>query len=125
MPKKTTVFSENLKHYRKLHKFTQQEFAKALGISRNTYAQYENAYYAPDLALLVKIAGHLSCSVTDLLTEHDEAGTALVPDIMERDREFLATYNKLDQEDKELFDNFLSFVEENSTAAKKLNTKAI
>ena len=125
MPKQATVLSQNLKYYRMLRKYTQQEFANVLGISRNTYAQYENGYSAPDLAMLVKISGNLSCSVTDLLIEHDENGTLLLPEILERDREFIATYNRLDDDDKKLFVNYLSFIEENYSTCKRANTKAI
>ena len=37
-----TIFGENLKHYRKLHKITQEELSEKLGITPNHLSRIEN-----------------------------------------------------------------------------------
>ena len=45
-----------LKELREKEKITQSELAKELGISQNTYSQYETGARQPSLEMLVKLA---------------------------------------------------------------------
>ncbi|MCX2854239.1 MULTISPECIES: helix-turn-helix domain-containing protein [Bacillus] len=64
------MFSERLKKIRKL-KYSQQEMADFLGITRQGYGKYETGKAEPDLATLNKISDILGVS-TDYLIKGDE-----------------------------------------------------
>ena len=49
-------YTERLKKLREFEKLNQSELAKELGISQNTYSQYETGARQPSLEMLVKLA---------------------------------------------------------------------
>jgi len=49
-------YLERLKSLREKEKMTQSEIAKELGISQNTYSQYETGVRQPSLEILAKLA---------------------------------------------------------------------
>ena len=49
-------YTERLKKLREFEKLNQSELAKELGISQNTYSQYETGSRQPSLEMLVKLA---------------------------------------------------------------------
>ena len=58
-----------LQFLRELRDWKQQDVAKALGVSRSTYANYESGRRAPDLSILMNLADIYGISL-DELTGH-------------------------------------------------------
>jgi putative transcriptional regulator len=52
--------------YRSKKNVTQEEFAKAIGVSRQTVIALEKGNYAPSVLLALKIAKYFGVSVEDL-----------------------------------------------------------
>lgn len=50
------MFAENLKKYRKLSGFRQDDIAKIIGLDRSAYAYYESGKTEPSIDNLKKIA---------------------------------------------------------------------
>lgn len=67
MKKEYTAFNKNLKTYREKTGISATEFAKLLGISKNTYMPYETQNREPSFAILIKIANLLNISVDELI----------------------------------------------------------
>lgn len=59
-------FYQYLTALRKKRGYTQAQMAKALGISRSTYANYEAGKRSPDLVMLERISQVLECSIDEL-----------------------------------------------------------
>lgn len=67
-------FGENLRRLRIGRGFrTQDEFARALGVTVFTVNRYERGRYVPGFDRLTELAMLLDCSVTDLLPNGEEA----------------------------------------------------
>jgi len=66
-------FAEKLKELRSQQKISQEELAKALGVSRSTIAGYETKSREPDLSTLVKIAAFFNVSVDYLLDSSEDS----------------------------------------------------
>lgn len=60
-------FSTNLIFLRKQKGLTQEKVATALGLKRNTYANYESEHSQPDILTLLNIASNFGISVDDFL----------------------------------------------------------
>ena len=61
------LLSTRLKELRKLHGYTQDYVASALGIVRQTYSHYETGKRTPNSEILFKLAGLYNIFVDDLL----------------------------------------------------------
>ncbi|MFJ7666823.1 helix-turn-helix transcriptional regulator [Lysinibacillus sp. NPDC097195] len=61
-----TAFTTQIKKYRLLKDFTQEELAQRVGVRRETIMRLENAKYNPSLELAVRIAIELDASIDDL-----------------------------------------------------------
>lgn len=66
-------FAEKLKELRSQQKISQEELAKAIGVSRSTIAGYETKSREPDLSTLVKIATYFNVSVDYLIDSSEDA----------------------------------------------------
>lgn len=55
-----------IKELRKQHKITQDEFAKALGVTRQTVISLENGKYNASLLLAHKIAAYFGKSIEEI-----------------------------------------------------------
>jgi transcriptional regulator with XRE-family HTH domain len=64
---KTHKIRENLKLLRKRLKRSQEEVARALGITRSAYNSYENGIAEPGITLIIKLSEYFSVSVDKLL----------------------------------------------------------
>ena len=64
---------ERLKFLRENEKITQSELAKELGISQNTYSQYETGARQPSLETLIKLAKFYFVSTDYILGLTDDA----------------------------------------------------
>ena len=62
-----TLLLQRLKELRKLHNYTQDYVASALGIVRQTYSHYETGKRTPSPEILFKLAGLYNISVDDLM----------------------------------------------------------
>ena len=62
-----SLISQRLKELRKLHNYTQDYVASALGIVRQTYSHYETGKRTPNSEILFKLAGLYNISVDDLM----------------------------------------------------------
>ena len=58
---------KRLKELRKAHSYRQEDVAAALGIVRQTYANYEQGIRTPDAEILYKLAGFYNIPVGDLM----------------------------------------------------------
>lgn len=63
----------NIKVLRAMHDITQEQLARALGVSRQTVIAIENDKYLPSLILAFKIAAYFKVKIEDVfLFEGDE-----------------------------------------------------
>lgn len=64
----------NLEKLRKEYKVSQQDFAKYLGVTRQTISSLENGRYNPSILLAMKIARYFGKNVEEVFiyTEEDE-----------------------------------------------------
>ena len=60
-------FKSNINSLRKSKGLTQEKAATALGLKRNTYANYESGHSEPDIDTIIKIASFFGINVSDLL----------------------------------------------------------
>lgn len=63
------MLRSNLKYLREKKKLAQDKIAKMLGVSRSTYANYENEQSEPPASQLLKLARYYEVSTDDLLTK--------------------------------------------------------
>ena len=62
---KQIVISQKIREYRRLHKLTQGEFGRLLGVSAQAISKWERGECYPDITMLPDLAALLSCSVND------------------------------------------------------------
>lgn len=73
------MLSENLYNLRKLHKFSQEQVADRLGVSRQAVAKWETGETAPDIHNCVALARLYDVSVDDLVNHDSENSGMMVP----------------------------------------------
>lgn len=61
------IIGENIRKFRKLGNYSQEQFAKALGISVATLSAYETGKTAQSMAVLTKIASLFNTSLDSVL----------------------------------------------------------
>lgn len=59
---------ENLRRFRKGRRMTQDQMAKAVGVGRRTYQQYEDGTRSLTLPAMIKLATWLECDMNELVT---------------------------------------------------------
>ncbi len=57
-----------VQRFRKAEKMTQEELARAVGVTRQTIISIEKGNYTPSVLLALKIAEHFNASVDDLFS---------------------------------------------------------
>lgn len=62
----------NIKRFRKEQGLTQEDFAKALGVTRQTIIAVENDKYNPTLELALKMSKYLKVTVEELFILEDK-----------------------------------------------------
>lgn len=72
---KDNTLSHNIKYLRKLHKLSQEELAKRLGIKRSNIAAYESKNVEPRLRIILEIAKIFDLSIKSLIESKLEEGT--------------------------------------------------
>lgn len=74
----------NIRHYRKIKKFSQTELGEMVGLSRFTIAAYESREKSPTVETLVKIANVLDVPIEELL--RDEVSNPTKPRPKKKER---------------------------------------
>ena len=65
------ALSENIKKLREEKKFTQQQLADRLYVSRQTVCRWENGSRCPDLITAKQLATELNVSLDELISDED------------------------------------------------------
>lgn len=68
------AISNAVKEFRTRRGLTQEDLARALGVSRQTIISIERGKYIPSLPLALKLSRYFGCSTDDMFTleeEHD------------------------------------------------------
>ena len=86
------MLSENIRELRKQKGYSQETFAQALNVVRQTVSKWEKGYSVPDAVMLEKMADVLDVSVGDLLGKGD--GTPDRKDDLEKISAQLAVLNE-------------------------------
>lgn len=63
---------KNIKHLRTKNKYSQQELAKAICVSRPVIANIETGYQNPTLICVVRICNFFNVPIGELLNENKE-----------------------------------------------------
>jgi len=99
------MIGENIKTLRKTHKLTQPEFAKIVGISRNSLSRYENGTSRVSTELIDRICKKFNVSYIDIVGEEkmltpveDYQLTLKIEVIKERGANILAQLYRLQDE---------------------------
>ncbi|MDQ3535701.1 MAG: LexA family transcriptional regulator [Bacteroidota bacterium] len=78
-----SIISSNLKHIRKIHNLTQEQFAEKLGIKRSLLGAYEEGRADPRLNNLLNIANVFNVSVDEIISKdlrnHEPASPSRAP----------------------------------------------
>ena len=64
--------TNKIKEYRVNAEITQEELAKAVGVSRQSINSIERGHYVPSLPLAIKFAAYFNCSMENLFTLHEK-----------------------------------------------------
>ena len=106
------MIGENIKTLRKAHNLTQPEFAKIVGISRNSLSRYENGASSVSTELIDRICQKFNVSYIDIVGEEklltpveDYQLTLKIEVIKERGANILAQLYRLQDELEIAFDD--------------------
>lgn len=66
------MYGDKLRELRKIEGWTQEEVAKRIGVSKQTYSHYENEKRKPSLDTIKELAAVYSVKLDDIFTENDE-----------------------------------------------------
>ena len=109
------MIGENIKTLRKAHKLTQPEFAKIVGISRNSLSRYENGTSSVSTELIDRICKKFNVSYVDIVGEEkmltpveDYQLTLKIEVIKERGANILAKLFRFQDEQGIAFDDTLN-----------------
>lgn len=85
------MIGENIKHFRKAQKISQEELAVKLNVVRQTVSKWENGLSVPDADVLVRMADLLGVSVSQLLgVETDDCSTIALSEELSKVNQQLA-----------------------------------
>lgn len=106
------MIGENIKTLRKAHNLTQPEFAKIVGISRNSLSRYENGASSVSTELIDRICQKFNVSYIDIVGEEklltpveDYQLTLKIEVIKERGANILARLYRFQDEQGIVFDD--------------------
>lgn len=106
------MIGENIKTLRKAHNLTQPEFAKIVGISRNSLSRYENGTSSISTELIDRICQKFNVSYIDIVGEEkmltpveDYQLTLKIEVIKERGANILARLYRFQDEQGIVFDD--------------------
>jgi putative transcriptional regulator len=64
-----------IKVYRAMHDLTQEDLAKAIGVTRQTILAIEKGKYVPSLDLAFRISRHFKVNIEEVFSYEDEVRT--------------------------------------------------
>ena len=109
------MIGENIKTLRKTHKLTQPEFAKIVGVSRNSLSRYENGTSRVSTELIDRICKKFNVSYVDIVGEEkmltpveDYQLTLKIEVIKERGGNILAQLYRFQDDQGIAFDDTLN-----------------
>ena len=73
------MFADNLVQLRKLHKFTQEDIAEKIGVSRQAVAKWESGVSVPDIERCRQIAELFDVTIDDLANHDTRNNFGLMP----------------------------------------------
>lgn len=62
---KKIIIAEKIKEYRRMHRLTQGEFGRYIGVSAQAISKWERCECYPDITFLPQLAELLTCTVND------------------------------------------------------------
>ncbi|REK55508.1 MAG: LexA family transcriptional repressor [Thermobacillus sp.] len=74
MEGKCEMYGKKLRELRKLEGWTQEQVAKKLGITKQTYSHYENENRKPSLNMIRELAAIYQVNIDDIFAEDDKKG---------------------------------------------------
>lgn len=113
-----SIFSNNLKNLRNNNKYSQQEVADAIGVSRSRYSNYENGLNEPNVDIIIKLSDFFNCSLDDLLKNKLITTTVNKPKISVTLNEF--SYSRIKEE---LLKNKYFYEEKRKTILDEIDIK--
>ena len=102
-------YSNQLKIIRLQNKFTQQQLADALGITRSAYCGYEIGRRSPDLDTIIRISEFYNLSLVDFFSKLDNNCVSETADFDSNEEEWWAS--KLTKEERALIASVRSMEE--------------
>lgn len=91
------IFSANLQHFMELHKETQADVAKLLGISKSNVTSYIRGEQVPRMDKIAILCNHYGVNVSDLLERKKAA-----PETPGAEKQLLEIFRQLDDEGQRL-----------------------
>ena len=100
---------------------TQVELAQLLGISRQVYANYENAINEPSLTTLIQCADIFQCTLDFLLSRSDDFGNVATPgaELPADEQELLTNFRALPREEKVQARSYVRYLAERRAPGNK------
>jgi transcriptional regulator with XRE-family HTH domain len=119
-------YSNQLKIIRLQNKFTQQQLADALGITRSAYCGYEIGRRSPDLDTIIRISEFYNLSLVDFFSKLDNNCVSETSDFDSNEEEWWVS--KLTKEERALIASVRSMEEKDkkevyNLAKSKVNSK--
>jgi transcriptional regulator with XRE-family HTH domain len=119
-------YSNQLKIIRLQNKFTQQQLADALGITRSAYCGYEIGRRSPDLDTIIRISEFYNLSLVDFFSKLDNNCVSEKADFDSNEEEWWVS--KLTKEERALIASVRSMEEKDkkevyNLAKSKVNSK--
>lgn len=100
------ILGQNIQHYRRAKKITQEEMAEELNLSVSFISQLERGISKVSLDTLCSICDFLECPLNDLLNYSQEETPVMF--------DFIDTYKKLSEKEQRLFYYMLKVYQEHS-----------
>lgn len=73
------MYGEKLRELRKIEGWTQEEVAKRLGVSKQTYSHYENEKRKPSLETIKELASVYQVNIDDIFSDEKQDGSDALP----------------------------------------------
>lgn len=73
------MYGKKLRELRKLEGWTQEDVAKKLGISKQTYSHYENEKRKPSLDIIRELANVYQVNIDNIFSEQENGNFSLLP----------------------------------------------
>lgn len=106
---KKTIFTENIRTFRKKSNYTQSDVSRMLNIQRQTYCNYENGLRTPPLEIVVALAKLYHVSVDRLVCGKDCASDHSSLILNPENRKLLDEYASLSKPKQREVRDFIQF----------------